>query len=122
MDIESIKQTALAVLVDPPPVTNKLSALDALDRLALDPSGWFPDRVLNRLTDARVGIIVDRWGDALRALEDAEAAMSQFIEAVSKGPEHHQGMSRDEAVERAKQELSQCQLATEWVRNSKKAA
>ena len=76
---------------------------------------------MNALTDARVGIIVDRWEDASIALLDIDAAMSQFIEAVEKGPEHHQGMTRDEATARAKNELAQCQLVTDWVKTASSA-
>ena len=56
-DLKLSRDLALQTLKNPPPVASKLAALDALDRLALNPSGWLSDSVLDQLTEGRKAII-----------------------------------------------------------------
>ena len=63
-------------------ITSKLAALDALDKLAIDPLGWFPERLMKLLTDARVAVIVNRWRDALVTLEEVYTALEEFIDKL----------------------------------------
>ena len=74
-DFAAWKRAAIETMAAPPPVDTKLSALDALDRLALNPSGWFPVPLLDKFDAARSAIITDRYNDAVVRLDDACNAM-----------------------------------------------
>ena len=89
-------------------ISTKLAALDALDKLADDPLGWFPERLMKLPTDARVAVIVDRWRDALVTLEEVYTALEEFIDKLQHGPEHDGARSRNDAVTQAKSELALC--------------
>ena len=112
MDFKGQQQPAIDIMRAPPVISSKLTALDALDRLALNPSGWFPDRVLRKLTEARVSIIVDRWTEALVTLEAAATAMETFIEVLRDGGTEG---TKAEAMQRAADELAQCAKVQEFV-------
>lgn len=114
-DIQTQRQSAIETMRSPPPVDSKLAALDALDRLGINPSGWFPERLLTTITDARIAIITDRWGEARRQIDDARSAIETFIEVVKTGPVRDAGESREDAIARAHAELSQLLLVADWV-------
>jgi hypothetical protein len=117
IDIQSQRKSAVDVMRAPPPVDGKLAALDALDRLGFNPSGWFPDRVLTAVTDARIAIITDRFSEARRALEEARQATDTFIEVLKAGPLAEVEVSREEALARAQDELQQFLLVLDWVKS-----
>jgi hypothetical protein len=115
-ELNLARDLALQTLKSPPPVANKLGALDALDRLALNPSGWFSDSVLDQLTEGRKAIITDRWGRALSTLENTRASMEGFVatlrgtaEAATANP------ANKAALERAMQEIQQLALVLGWL-------
>jgi hypothetical protein len=100
------------------PLTTKLSALDALDRLAMNPSHWFPDSVLNALTQSRIAIITERWADAIRVLEDAKNSVLEFVKMLKNAPDAPSvgvGESRAAAVRRAEDELQQLVYVLAWL-------
>jgi len=108
-----VTDLALQALESPPPVINKLAALDALDRLALNPNGWFSDSVLDQLTDARKAIITDRWPRALTVLETTRSSMDGFVTTLKGAGEVPQ--ERKAALTRAQQEIQQLVLVLGWL-------
>ena len=108
-----VTDLALQALKSPPPVNTKLNALDALDRLALNPSGWFSDSVLDQLTDARKAIITDRWPRALTVLETTRQSMEGFVGTLKGTGEVP--AERKSALERAQQEIQQLVLVLGWL-------
>jgi ABC-type transporter Mla subunit MlaD len=110
------RDLALQTLKSPPPVASKLAALDALDRLALNPSGWFSDSVLDQLTEGRKAIITDRWGRALETLENTRGSMESFVGTL-RGAAEAAGApaERKAALERAMQEIQQLALVLGWL-------
>lgn len=114
-DFATARQMALDLMQHAADVTSKHAALDGLDRLALNPNGWFTEPLLKKLTDARVAIIVDRWGDALIMLEDAYRAMEEFIAVVEKSGEVAGELAKSDAIARAKLELGQCAKVQAYV-------
>lgn len=115
-DLKLSRDLALQTLKNPPPVATKLAALDALDRLALNPSGWFSDSVLDQLTEGRKAIITDRWGRALEALENTRRTLEGFVATLRTAAEA-EGASpeRKGALERAMQEIQQLALVLGWL-------
>jgi hypothetical protein len=113
-ELRQAQQQAIEVMRSPPPVRSKLAALDALDRLALNPSGWFGERTIDLLTEARKAIITDRWTAAVELVEDARGAMEAFIKTVREAPDA-ESSSRKAALERANAELNQCVLVLSWL-------
>lgn len=115
-DLKLSRDLALQALKGPPPVASKLAALDALDRLALNPSGWFSDSVLDQLTEARKAIITDRWGRALETLENTRGSMEGFVNTLRAGADGDAvPMERKAALERALQEIQQLALVLGWL-------
>jgi hypothetical protein len=112
VDLKHAQAAAIEVMKSPPPIKSKLAALDALDRLALNPSGWFTERTLDQLTEARKAIISDRWNQALEVLEDARLAMESFIITLRGQTD---GEAHRIALERANAELQQCVLVLSWL-------
>jgi hypothetical protein len=115
-DLKLSRDLALQTLKNPPPVASKLAALDALDRLALNPSGWLSDSVLDQLTEGRKAIITDRWGRALEALENTRRTLEGFVATLRTAAEA-EGASpeRKAALERAMQEIQQLALVLGWL-------
>jgi hypothetical protein len=114
-DLKHAQLLAVEVMRNPPPITSKISALDALDRLALNPNGWFSERILDQLTDARKAIITDYWGRALEVLEDARLAMEVFLKNLREAAENEATNERLIALARAEAELKQCVLVLSWL-------
>ncbi|MCC7384564.1 MAG: hypothetical protein IT384_22140 [Deltaproteobacteria bacterium] len=114
-DLRQAQLVAIEVLKDPPPVQTKLAALDALDRLALNPSGWFTERTLDQLTEARKAIITDRWERALESVENARLAIEVFIRTLRESADGGASAEHHSAVERANAELRQCVLVLSWL-------
>ncbi|MFO0728686.1 MAG: hypothetical protein U1E65_33220 [Myxococcota bacterium] len=106
---------ALEILKSPPPVATKLAALDALDRLALNPSGWFTDSVLDKLLEVRKAILTDRFGRALEVLEDTRGTMESFVKTLKTAAESEPAPGHVQALERANAELHQCVLVLSWL-------
>ena len=113
-DFAAWKKAAIETMVSPPTVKTKLSALDAIDRLALNPSGWFPYPLLDKFDAARAAILTDRFNAAVVSLDDACNAMEEFIDVLKKGPEKHGDETREAALNRAKNELNQCAVVQAW--------
>lgn len=115
-DLKLSRDIALQALKSPPPVNTKLAALDALDRLALNPSGWFSDSVLDQLTEGRKAIITDRWGRALEVLDNTRGSMEGFVGTLRGGAEiENVPTERKAALERAMQEIQQLALVLGWL-------
>ncbi len=105
---ERMRQLAIESMRNPPELKNKLQALDALDRLALNPSGWFTDSVLDDLLQARKKVIVNHWPEAVESLERVRNAMIAFLRALeSKGDA--------DATQRANDEISHCAQVLSWI-------
>ena len=111
----SQREMALEILKNPPPVTSKLLALDALDRLAHNPTGWFTDSLLDKLLEVRKAIITDRFGRALEALEDTRATMESFVKTLKAAADAEPAPGHVQALERANAELHQCVLVLSWL-------
>lgn len=114
-DLKNAQLLALEILKNPPAVQTKLAALDALDRLALNPNGWFTDRILDQLTEARKAIITDRWTRAIEVIEDTRLAIEGFLKAMRTAAEADPTAERRAALERADAELRQCVLVLGWL-------
>ena len=106
---------AIEVMRSPPPVRSKLAALDALDRLALNPSGWFGERTVDLFTETRKAIITDRWNNALELLDHARSVMEGFIKTLREAPDAENNPDRAAAIARATAELNQCVLVLSWL-------
>ena len=105
-DLKLSRDLALQTLKNPPPVASKLAALDALDRLALNPSGWLSDSVLDQLTEGRKAIITDRWGRALEALENTRRTLEGFVATLRTAAEAEGASTeRKAALERASKQI-----------------
>lgn len=108
MDAPSEKDRALAAILSPSPIETKLDALDALDRLAHNPDGWFTDKTLDKLFEARKLIIQSRFNLAHVPLEDARGSIEAFIRVLQdKGP--------SEAQTHARAYLDQCVRVLSWL-------
>lgn len=108
MDAPSEKERALAAVLSPTPIETKLEALDALDRLALNPSGWFTEQTLDKLFEARKLIIQSRWGLAYVPLEEARGAMEAFIRVL-------RDKGEAEALRHAQAYLELCARVLSWL-------
>ncbi len=82
MDVAHERERALEAILGRHPIETKLEALDALDRLALDPSGWFSDPILEKLFETRKLIIQSRFALAHVPLEEARNTIEAFIRAI----------------------------------------
>ena len=114
-DYNTACNLAKELMANPPKVTSKVGALDGLDRLALNPNGWFPARILEALTKARMAILVDRWHDAMVTLEGAFSSLEAFIAVLDERAEKAQSSESAQAVTQAKNELEQCSLVQAYV-------
>lgn len=105
---ERIRQQAIETMRNPPEIKTKIHALDALDRLALNPSGWFSDSLLDDLLQARKKVIVNHWPEAVEALEKVRNSMIAFVRVLA---------SKDDsdATQRANEELSHCAQVLNWI-------
>lgn len=102
-------------MANPPKVESKVDALDGLDRLALNPNGWFPTGLIEVLTKARLAILTNRWHDAMVTLEGAFGSLETFITALEARGSQERDENGQNAVERAKSELNQCALVQGFV-------
>lgn len=100
---------------NPPNVESKVDALDGLDRLALNPNGWFPSGLIEVLTKARLAILTNRWHDAMVTLEGAFGSLETFIAALEARASNEKDENGQNAVERARNELNQCALVQGFV-------
>ena len=108
-------ELAIEKMSDPPKVTNKVEALDGLDRLALNPNGWFPGGTIETLNKARMAILVDRWHDAMVTLEGAFASFETFIAVLEQRANQANDESSTQAVTRARNELEQCAVVQAYI-------
>ena len=114
-DYKAACDLAIDLMSNPPKVTNKVEALDGLDRLALNPNGWFPGGIVQTLTKARVAILVDRWHDAMVTLEGAFSSIETFISVLEDRAKQSNDDSSTQAVLRARNELTQCALVQGYI-------
>ncbi|MEE2904469.1 MAG: hypothetical protein VYC39_19215 [Myxococcota bacterium] len=103
------------MMSNPPNVENKVDALDGLDRLALNPNGWFPAGLIEAITKARLAILTNRWHDAMVTLEGAFGSLETFIAALEARNSTERDENNQTPVDRAKSELNQCALVQGFV-------
>jgi hypothetical protein len=113
-DFKAAQNAALEVMRRAPAIQSKLNALDALDRLATNPNGWFGDAILSGLTQARLAVITEHWSDAIHRLEDARTSIVEFIR-VLKSREGSPSEENQAALTRADDELRQLTLVLAWL-------
>jgi len=114
-DYKNACNAAIDLMSNPPKVTSKVTALDGLDRLALNPNGWFPGGIVNALNKARMSILVDHWHDAMVTLEGAFSSIETFIEALQDRANKSPDEDSKTAVVRAQDELNQCAQVQTYV-------
>jgi hypothetical protein len=114
-DPKLAREMALEILRAPPPVTSKLLALDALERLSLNPSGWLSEATLDRLFEVRKAVLQDRWQRALEVLEDTRQALETFFTTLDAAAKQDQHPAKADAAERARQEHQQLVRVLAWL-------
>lgn len=114
-DPKLAREMALEILRAPPAVTSKLLALDALERLSLNPSGWLSDGTLDRLFEARKAVLQDRWQRALEVLEDTRQTLENFFTTLDAAAKQDLHPAKIDAAERARQEHQQLVRVLTWL-------
>lgn len=114
-DYQNACKAAIDLMNEPPSVSSKVEALDGLDRLALNPNGWFPGGTVNAINQARLSILVDRWHEAMVTLEGAFASIEAFIDALKARADKTPSDESQNAVKRAQDELTQCSQVQSYV-------